>query len=104
MFAIVQIGSAQFKVSEGDVITPNRLTADKGADMTLDKVLLYSNGEDIRIGQPFLNDVKVTASVVKNVLDEKVIAFKFRRRKRYSKIHGHRQKLTALNITKISAK
>lgn len=104
MFAIVQVGAAQYKIAEGDVIQPNRLKEEKGTTLTLDKVLLFSHEQDIRVGRPFLSDVSVEAQVVEHVLDEKLIAFKFRRRKNYARKKGHRQKLTALKITKISAK
>ena len=102
MYAIVQIGSSQFKVSEGDMIDANRISNEVGKNISIDKVLLYAKGSDIRIGQPFLKDVKVTAKVVKHLLGDKVTAFKYRRRKNSASKIGHRQKLTALNIKKIS--
>lgn len=103
MFVVVQIGSSQFKVAEGDTISANRLADEEGKNVTLDKVLMFSNGEDVRVGQPYLKDVKVTAKVLKHTRGKKLIAFKFRRRKNYARKKGHRQDLTALNITKISA-
>ena len=103
MHAIIQVGSAQHKVSEGDKIDTNRLPDEEGKNITLDQVLFFAKDNDIRIGQPFLKDVKVTALVLKHHLGEKLIAFKFRRRKNYAKKRGHRQQLTTLNITKISA-
>ena len=104
MYAIVQLGTNQYKVKEGDTIDANRLNEKEGKDLTFDKILLYVNGNDIRVGQPYLKDVSVTAKVVEHTKDKKVIAFKFRRRKESSTIRGHRQRLTALNITKINAK
>lgn len=103
MFAIIQIGSTQFKVSEGDVINANRMPDEKGASVVLDKVLMYVNGDDVRVGTPYLKDVKVTAKVGTHPRGPKVVAFKFRRRKNYARKVGHRQDLTALNITKIAA-
>lgn len=103
MYAVIQIGSSQFKVSEGDVIDADRIEEKDGKDIKIDQVLMYAKGSDIRIGQPFLNDVKVTAQVIKQDLGEKVIAFKYRRRKDSAVKKGHRQKITALNITKIEA-
>ena len=103
MFAIVQVGSLQYKITEGDQIEVNRLQSEEGKSLTLDQVLLYSNEKDVRVGQPYLKDVKVTAEVVKKTRGEKVVAFKFRRRKGYSRKVGHRQDLTVLNIKKISA-
>ena len=104
MFAIVKIGSLQFKVSEGDIIRPNRLNLEKGADMTLDQVLMYSDGKQVRVGRPYLKDVEVLAKVGGEVLDDKVVAFKYRLRKSSSTKRGHRQPRTVLNITKIAAK
>ena len=101
MFAIVQLGSLQYKVFEGDVIESQLLKEEKGESITLDKVLLYSDGSDTRIGQPFLKDVTVTARVVRQHLGEKVISYKYRRRKNSAWKKGHRQKLTALSIQKI---
>lgn len=103
MYAIIQIGSSQYKVSEGDTISTNRLSDEAGKNVTFDKVLLFSKGTDVRIGQPYLKDVKVTAKVVSHILDQKVVAYKYRRRKNSAWKAGHRQKQTALNITKIAA-
>ena len=103
MYAIVQIGSSQMKVSEGDTIDAHRIKEEAGKSITLDKVLLFAKGADVRIGQPYLNDVTVTAKVVEHHKEDKVVAFKYRRRKKSARKTGHRQKITALNITKISA-
>ena len=103
MYAIVQVGSSQMKVSEGDVVDAHRIKEEAGKSITLDKVLLFAKGSDIRIGQPYLKDVKVTAKVVEHHLDDKVVAYKYRKRKNSASKIGHRQRLTALNITKISA-
>lgn len=102
MYAVVQIGGAQYKVAEGDVIRTNRLKDDEGSQITLDQVLVFSNGSEVRVGQPFLKDVKITANVQSHPLGSKVLAFKFRRRKDSATLRGHRQKLTVLNITKIT--
>ena len=101
MFAVIQLGSYQYKVSEGDVIETNRLEGNKEGKLQVEGVLLFADGSDIRVGQPFLKDVKVEAKIIDHTLDEKRIAFKYRRRKDYSFKKGHRQKLTALSITKI---
>jgi len=102
MYAIVEIGSSQFKVSEGDTIQLNRLGDEEGKKITLDKVLLFAKGSDIRVGQPYLKDVKVTAKVIEHVKSDKVIAFRFKRRKGIRVKTGHRQKMTAINITQIT--
>lgn len=102
MYAVVQIGGSQYKVAEGDVIRTNRLKDDEGSQITLEQVLLFANGSEVRVGQPFLEDVKITAKVQSHVAGSKVLAFKFRRRKDSSTLRGHRQKLTVLNITTIA--
>ena len=103
MFAVVQVGNSQFKVSEGDVITANRLEHDNGQTIILDKVLLYSDGKNVKWGQPYLKDVEVKAEVLNQTRGPKVIAFKYRKRKDSARTHGHRQDLTTVKIAKISA-
>lgn len=102
MYAVIQVGSSQFKVAEGDTIHIDRLKDEEGSNITLDKVLMFADGADIRIGQPFLKDVKVTAKVEKHRLGDKVIAFKYRRRCNSSTKTGCHRKLTALHITQVS--
>jgi len=102
MFAVVEIGNAQYKIQEGDAIEVFRIDAEEDQEVNVDKVLIFADGSNVRIGQPYLKDVKVTAKVVKQVRGEKKIAFKFRRRENYARKVGHRQELTVLTITKIS--
>ncbi len=102
MYAIIQLGANQFRVAQGDVIEAVRLSDEEGKTITLDQVLLFSDGKNVQVGQPFLKNIKVTAKVVKHSLADKVVAFKFRRRENYQKKIGHRQHMTILNITKIT--
>lgn len=101
MFAIVQINGLQYRVAEGDTIVVNRLPNEKGKDVSLEEILLFSNGTDVRVGQPFLKDVKIKAKVLDHTQGDRVLAFKFKKRKHNQRIRGHRQDLTSLNITKI---
>lgn len=103
MQAIVKIGSFQYKVSEGETIETARINEEAGKDITLEQVLMYAKGNDVRIGQPYLTDIKIQAKVIKHTLGDKVTAFKYKRRKNSAVKKGHRRKLTALNIKKISA-
>jgi len=103
MFAVVLVGNQQFKVSEGDVINANRLDYEKGQNIVLDKVLLYSDGKDVKLGTPYLKDVEVKAEVLKQMRAPKVIAYKYRKRKDSARTHGHRQDLTTVKIAKITA-
>ena len=102
MFAVIQVGSSQYKISQGDSIDVHRLEDKEGATIDLEQILLFANDADIRVGRPYLKDVKVSGKVVKHGLGEKTMSFKFRKRKNYSRRTGHRQKLTTLNITQIA--
>ena len=102
MFAVVQVGSLQYKIAEGDVIDTQILDGEKGTSVNLDQVLLFADGTDIRIGQPFLKNVSVSAEILRQHLGEKVISYKYRRRKTSAWKKGHRQRLTALTIKKIN--
>ena len=103
MFAIVQVGSSQVKIAEGDLIQVNTRAGEAGSTVDLDKVLMFADGNDVRIRQPFLPNVKVSAKIVQHGLGEKLIAYKFRKRKHSARTRGYRKTFTALNITKISA-
>ncbi len=104
MYAIVQIGSAQYKVSKGDVISVDRLDQSEGKTVNFEKVVLLSEKNEIDVGKPFLKNVKVNAEVLRHFDGKKVTAFKYRRRKHYFKKHGHRQLLTEVKIKEISLK
>lgn len=104
MYAVVDIGGFQFKVSEGDFIEAHRLDKDVGKAFDFDNVLMYADGNDIRVGQPSLDDVKVSAKIVKHTKGEKVTILKYRRRHDSATKKGHRQLLTGIEITKIVAK
>lgn len=103
MFAVVQVGNSQFQVTQGDVIKVQRLDSEVGKSIDLDKVVLFVDGDDVRIGQPYVKNVSVSAEVVGETKTRKVLAFKYRKRKDSSSQRGHRQTLTSLTITKISA-
>lgn len=104
MYAVVELGGFQFKVAEGDFIEAHRLEDEVGKKIDLEKVLLFADGNDIRVGQPALDDVKVSAKIVKHHKGEKVVTLKYRRRHDSASKKGHRQSLTGLEITKIAVK
>ncbi|CAE6167046.1 unnamed protein product [Arabidopsis arenosa] len=102
VFAIVQIGSHQFKVSNGDSIFTEKLKfCDINDKLELTKVLLLGSASQTIIGRPILPDATVHAVVEEHALDEKVLIFKKKRRKNYRRTRGHRQELTKLRITDI---
>ena len=102
-YAIIQTGGKQYRVSEGDVLSVEKLDAEAGKETTFSDVLLVVNGDKINLGAPLVTGASVKAEVVEQYKDEKVIAFKFKRRKGYHRTVGHRRQLTKLKITKISA-
>jgi large subunit ribosomal protein L21 len=100
-YAIVQTGGKQYRVAEGEVIEVEKLDIGAGSEAQLD-VLLFADGDTVKIGAPILDGASVTAEVVDQFKDEKVIAFKFKRRKGYHRTVGHRRQLTRLKIKTIS--
>jgi len=101
MYAVFEDGSRQYRVSEGDVVTIDYRNAEPGSRLQLDRVLLYQNEGDTRIGQPALAGAKIEAEVVDHPTIKTYIQ-KFRRRKTYRRFRGHRQPLTAVRIRSIS--
>jgi large subunit ribosomal protein L21 len=101
MYAIIEAGSKQQKVSVGDVLTIERISNKK--EVTFSHVLLLGDGEKVVVGQPYVKGAKVNAEVLGEIRDRKVIAFKYRRRKSSRRVHGHRQFLTRIKITGISS-
>jgi large subunit ribosomal protein L21 len=103
MYAIVDIAGQQFKVEAGNEIFVNRLAAANGADVEFNKVLLIENGNDIKVGAPYVEGAVVKATVLDdNAKADKVLVFKKIRRKGFQKCNGHRQKLTKIKINEIA--
>jgi len=103
MYAVVQTGGKQYRVSEGDTIKVEKLGAEQGASVELDKVLLVADGDDVKIGAPYVDGGKVTATVKSHGRGNKVTIVKFKRRKHHLKRQGHRQWFTELQVTGINA-
>jgi len=103
MYAIVATGGKQYRVREGETLRVEKLFAEAGETVELDKVLLIGEGDDIKIGAPYLEGAKVTATVASNGRGEKVKIIKFHRRKHYRRQAGHRQSFTEIQITGITA-
>lgn len=101
MYAVVKTGGKQYRVSAGEKLKVEQLTADIGAEVVLDQVLLVADGEDVRMGAPLVDGVSVTAKVVAHGRGEKIRIFKMRRRKHYRKTQGHRQNFTEIEIVGI---
>lgn len=103
MYAVFKTGGKQYRASEGDIITVEKIEAEKGAKVELDQVLMVGEGEDVKVGTPYLEGGKVSAKVVDHGRHDKIKVLKFKRRKHHLKQMGHRQYFTQLEITGIEA-
>ncbi len=103
MYAIVRTGGKQYQVSQGDQIRVEKLVGDVGDTVELNDILMIVDGENINIGTPVLENAKITAKIVEQGKDKKIIVFKKKRRKGYRLKKGHRQPFTAINIQEITA-
>ena len=101
MYAVVKTGGKQYKVAPGENVMVEKLLAEVGAEVLLDEVLLVSEGDNVRLGQPKVPGATVKATVIAHGRGEKVKIFKMRRRKHYQKHQGHRQNYTELKIDSI---
>ena len=98
MYAIIETGGKQYKVSEGDVITVEKLGVEAGSSFTFDKVLVVSNEGDLTVGAPYVAGASVAASVMGDGKAKKVIIYKYKPKKGFHKKNGHRQPFTKLQI------
>lgn len=101
MYAIIQTGGKQYRVSEGDVVSIEKLTAAEGEEVVFDQVLTVVADGDVKIGKPVLEGAKVTAKVVEHGKGEKILVFKYKAKSNYRKRQGHRQPYTKVEISKI---
>ncbi|MGM9637224.1 MAG: 50S ribosomal protein L21 [Eubacteriales bacterium] len=102
MYAVIVTGGKQYKVSEGDVVFIEKLPAAAGDSVTFDKVELVGGNGDLKIGTPYVDGAKVTASVVKNGKSKKIYVFKYKAKKNEKKKIGHRQPYTKVQIQTIT--
>jgi large subunit ribosomal protein L21 len=102
MYAVIRTGGKQYRVAKDDVVFVEKLIAEPGSSVTLDDVLMIGDGKDTKTGTPRLSGASVTATVLEQKLDDKVLIFKKKRRHNYRRKNGHRQALTVLRITTIT--
>jgi len=102
MYAVIATGGKQYKVTEGLTLRVEKLEGDAGAAVDLDKVLMIADGSDVKIGTPYLDGGKVSATIKSQGRAKKVEIMKFRRRKHSQKRTGHRQYYTEIEITSIA--
>ena len=100
-YAIIRTGGRQFRVAEGDTLDVDLLDVEPGKTATFGDVLLFADGKDLTHGNPLVSGAKVTAEVLEQRKDKKLVAFKYKRRKGYHRTVGHRRKLTRVKIKTI---
>ncbi len=103
MYAVITTGGKQYRVQQGETLRVEKIEAEPGKSIEFTDVLLVADGDNIQVGAPHVAGAKVTAEVVGAGKGEKLVIFKYRRRKGYRRKTGHRQPFTALKITSISA-
>lgn len=103
MKAIIRTGGKQYRVAQGDILNVEKLPAEAGDAIRFSEVLLVEDGDSVQVGTPLVSGVEVSAKVVEQVKEDKVIIMKYRRRTRRSKKTGHRQPKTRVEITAIAA-
>ena len=104
MFAVIKTGGKQYRVAKDDVIIVEKLAGDTGAAVELDQGLMLDDGKGLTVGTPLIDGARVSATVVDQSRDKKIIVFKKKRRKNYRRTRGHRQDITVLRITDILGK
>ena len=104
MHAVIKTGGKQYVVKPGDVIDIEKISGEPGEEVNFEEVLLVSaDGEDVKVGSPVVESAKVEGRIIRQKKGEKIVVFKFKRRKGYRRKAGHRQSLTSVEITSISA-
>lgn len=102
VYAIIETGGKQYKVAEGDVIKVEKLSVAEGQDYNFDKVLVVAKDSDVTVGAPYVAGAKVSASVLGEGKEKKVVVYKYKPKKGFHKKKGHRQPFTKLQIKTIS--
>jgi large subunit ribosomal protein L21 len=103
MYAIVNINGIQTRITPDEVISVPRLTGEPGKKLTFDQLLLVGDGDRIAVGQPYVKGASVTVEVLEHLRGPKLRIFKFKRRREYRRRRGHRDELTRLRVTAITA-
>ena len=102
MYAVIKTGGKQHKVTEGDVLSIEKLEGEKGAEVVINEVLMVSDDKEVKIGKPFVEGAKVVGEIIAQNKGTKIHVYHMIRRKGFHKKTGHRQQLTSMKITKIS--
>lgn len=101
-YAIIRTAGKQFRAEPGKVLRVPSMAGDAGSKIVFDEVLLSSDGSSVKAGAPLLRGATVTGEIVRHGLDDKIVVFKFKRRKNYARKQGHRQGFTEVRIRDIT--
>ncbi len=101
MYAVIKTGGKQYQVKEGDILKIEKLNVEEGSTVDFDEVLLVSNESGVKVGSPFVEGAKVSAEVLEHGKNRKIVVFKYKAKKGYSKKQGHRQPFTRVRINSI---
>lgn len=101
MYAVIQSGGKQYKVNEGDILKVEKLSGEAGDKLSLDQVLIISDGEMLKVGSPLVAGAKVMVEVIEQGRGKKITVYKYKKRKNYRRKQGHRQAFTKIKVDKI---
>lgn len=101
MYAVIQTGGKQYRVASGEDVKVEKLAGEVGDNIVFDRVLLTSDGENIKVGKPYLEETRVVGRITRHDKNKKIVVFKYKRRKGYRKKRGHRQEFTLVRIDAI---
>ena len=102
MYAVVDTGGKQYKVTEGDVLDVERLPVEAGETVTFDRVLFVSDGSQVHVGSPYVTGATVTGRLLRETKGHKIVGFKYKPKKHYRRTFGHRQVLSRVKIESIA--
>jgi large subunit ribosomal protein L21 len=103
VYAVIEAGGKQHKVTEGEILRVEKIDAEVGTEITFDKVMMVKKDDTVMIGKPYVDNAYVTAEIVEQGKHKKIIVFKYKRKKNYQRKKGHRQRYTTLQIKAIAA-
>ncbi len=103
MYAVIQNGGKQYRVSTGEEVKLEKIEGAPGDTITFDRVLITSDGEETRVGKPYLENTRVVGQITAQGKNRKVVVFKYKRRKGYRRKRGHRQDFTLVRVENIEA-
>ena len=101
MYAVIKTGGKQYRAAPGEEVKIEKLPGEVGDTVTFDRVLLTSDGENVNVGKPYLENTKVVGCITRHGKNRKIVIFKYKKRKGYSKKQGHRQQFTQVRIDEI---